>query len=260
MGRETGSNEGGDRPVVRPAKLPGWGNFVAGPDLVERLQAIVTTAQSGRAEAKDGPILFSGPSGTGKTMAAELIARSLGRALHRIELGEIVGKYIGETEKNLRRVFQQAEMSGAILLFDEADALFGKRSEVKDAHDRYANVDTGLLLQRIEAFEGIAILATNRKANIDPAFIRRLRAVVEFPMPDAGLRLKLWRNALAGADYDVADSEVAALAGAHELSGGGIVDVLRQAAIGAGGKGASLSIADIRAGIEGREGRKPASR
>jgi hypothetical protein len=138
--------------------------------------------------------LFWGDSGTGKTMAAEVLAREIGLALYRIDLSAVVSKYIGETEKNLRRVFDAAEDSGAILLFDEADALFGKRSEVKDSHDRYANIEVSYLLQRMEAFDGLAILTTNHKAALDGAFQRRLRFVVHFPFPDQAQRESIWRT------------------------------------------------------------------
>ncbi|HYU31535.1 MAG TPA: ATP-binding protein [Thermoanaerobaculia bacterium] len=138
--------------------------------------------------------LFSGPSGTGKTMAAEVLAGELGLDLFRIDLSSVVSKYIGETEKNLRKVFDAAEEGGAILLFDEADALFGKRSEVKDSHDRYANIEVGYLLQRMEAYRGLAILTTNLKDSLDPAFLRRLRFVVQFPFPEAAQREEIWRR------------------------------------------------------------------
>ncbi|TYT23825.1 ATP-binding protein [Luteimonas viscosa] len=138
--------------------------------------------------------LFTGESGTGKTMAAEAIANAAGLDLYRIDLAGTVSKYIGETEKNLRRIFDAAEASGAVLLFDEADALFGKRSEVKDSHDRYANIETAYLLQRIEAYRGLAILTTNMKGAIDKAFLRRIRFVVQFPFPDEAARDALWRR------------------------------------------------------------------
>jgi hypothetical protein len=138
--------------------------------------------------------LFSGASGTGKTLAAEVLANHLRLELYRIDLSSVVSKYIGETEKNLRRVFDAAESSGAILFFDEADALFGKRSEVKDSHDRYANIEIDYLLQRMEEYRGLAILATNMKAHMDTAFLRRLRFVVEFPFPDAGHRRRIWEK------------------------------------------------------------------
>lgn len=138
--------------------------------------------------------LFAGSSGTGKTMAAEVLAKTLRLDLHVIDLSQVVSKFIGETEKNLRRVFDAAEEGGAVLLFDEADALFGKRTEVKDSHDRYANIEISYLLQRMESYRGLAILTTNMKTVLDSAFIRRLRFVVQFPFPDAGQRLEIWRR------------------------------------------------------------------
>ncbi len=138
--------------------------------------------------------LFAGPSGTGKTLAAEVLASDLGLDLYQIDLSTVVSKYIGETEKNLRRLFDAAEESGAILLFDEADALFGKRSEVKDSHDRYANIEVGYLLQRMEAYRGLAILTTNLKNNLDAAFLRRLRHIVHFPFPDEKQRAEIWKR------------------------------------------------------------------
>jgi hypothetical protein len=143
--------------------------------------------------------LFSGPSGTGKTMGAEALANDLHLDLYRIDLASVVSKYIGETEKNLRRVFDAADQSGAILLFDEADALFGKRSEVKDSHDRYANIEVSYLLQRMEAYRGLAILTTNMKTALDPAFLRRLRFIVEFPFPDTAQRVRIWQRAFPSA-------------------------------------------------------------
>ncbi len=136
--------------------------------------------------------LFTGPSGTGKTMAAEILANELRLDLYRIDLSQVVSKYIGETEKNLRKVFDAAEAGGAILLFDEADALFGKRSEVKDSHDRYANIEVSYLLQRMEDYRGLAILTTNMKEALDTAFLRRLRFIVQFPFPNPEQRKKIW--------------------------------------------------------------------
>ena len=138
--------------------------------------------------------LFAGASGTGKTMAAEALARALDLDLYRIDLSGVVSKYIGETEKNLRRVFDAAETGGAVLLFDEADALFGKRAEVKDSHDRYANIEVSYLLQRMESYRGLAILTTNLKDSLDPAFLRRLRFVVSFPFPDLAARTEIWER------------------------------------------------------------------
>jgi hypothetical protein len=139
-------------------------------------------------------VLFAGASGTGKTLAAEVLAHDLGVDLYRIDLSQVVSKYIGETEKNLRRVFSAAEHGGCALLFDEADAIFGKRSEVKDSHDRYANIEVSYLLQRMESYRGIAILTTNHRSALDPAFLRRLRFVIEFPFPDEAQRRAIWQR------------------------------------------------------------------
>ena len=152
--------------------------------------------------------LFAGDSGTGKTMAAEVLARELRLSLYRIDLSAVVSKFIGETEKNLRKLFDAAEDSGAILFFDEADALFGKRSEVKDSHDRYANIEVNYLLQRMESYRGLAILATNRKSALDTAFLRRLRFIIHFPFPAPEQRREIWENMfppqtpLAGIDWE----------------------------------------------------------
>ncbi|MBT2442708.1 AAA family ATPase [Streptomyces sp. ISL-36] len=139
--------------------------------------------------------MFAGPSGTGKTLAAEVIAAELRLDLYRIDLSAVVSKYIGETEKNLRAVFDAAEKGGSVLLFDEADALFGKRTEVRDSHDRYANIEVSYLLQRMESYRGVAILTTNMRSSLDQAFLRRLRFVVNFPFPDAAQRADIWRSA-----------------------------------------------------------------
>ncbi|MGH9586172.1 MAG: ATP-binding protein, partial [Acidobacteriaceae bacterium] len=143
--------------------------------------------------------LFAGESGTGKTLAAEVLAAELGLDLYRIDLSAVVSKYIGETEKNLRQVFDAAEEGGVLLLFDEADALFGKRGDVKDSHDRYANIEVGYLLQRMEAYQGLAVLTTNLKSSIDRAFQRRLRFIVSFPFPDAQQREAIWSRTFPAA-------------------------------------------------------------
>lgn len=175
--------------------------------------------------------LFAGPPGTGKTMASALVARELGRELYRIDLAGVVSKYIGETEKNLDRVFAAAHRSNAVLFFDEADALFGKRTEVKDAHDRYANVETSYLLQKIEAFDGIVILATNFKKNVDEAFMRRMAVVVDFPMPDVAERLRLWETLLPTAMPREANMDLSFLAQRFEASGAHIKNAITTAAM-----------------------------
>jgi len=203
--------------------------------------------------------LFAGESGTGKTMAAEVIANDLQLNLYRIDLSAVVSKYIGETEKNLRKVFDAAERGGAILFFDEADALFGKRSEVKDSHDRYANIEINYLLQRMEAFSGLAILATNMKTALDSAFMRRLRFVVNFPFPGVKERQQIWEKALPpqtprrGLDY----ARLARL----NISGGNIHSIALNAAFIAAQNGQTVTMPVVVAAarVEMRKLEKPIS-
>ena len=191
-----------------------------------------------RAWAEGGlAALFAGPPGTGKTMAAEVIAAELALPLYRIDLSQVVNKYIGETEKNLRRLFDAADSSDVILFFDEADALFGKRTEVKDAHDRYANLEISYLLERMERFKGLAILATNRKKDLDEAFLRRLRFVIEFPMPGVADRLRIWRSMIP-ADVDASGLDFDFLAQRFTLSGGHIRGIVFSACLQSAGAGA----------------------
>ena len=191
--------------------------------------------------------LFAGESGTGKTMAAEVIANELDLALYRIDLSAVVSKYIGETEKNLRRLFDAAEQGGAILFFDEADALFGKRSEVKDSHDRYANIEINYLLQRMEAFSGLAILATNMKSALDSAFMRRLRFIVNFPYPGPTERRRMWERALAPAvPHETLDYERLSRLG---LSGGNIHSIALNAAFMAAARGGTLTQAMLMSAV-----------
>jgi hypothetical protein len=180
--------------------------------------------------------LFAGEPGTGKTMAAEVIAADLGLDLYVIDLSSVVDKYIGETEKNLERVFAGAEGVNGVLFFDEADALFGKRSEVSDAHDRYANLEIAYLLQRIERFDGLAVLATNLRSNLDEAFARRLSLVVEFPRPDAAERRRLWQLSLAAVPL-ATDVDLDFCATAFDLAGGDIRNIAVTAAYHAAGAG-----------------------
>jgi len=189
---------------IQPAA--GWDDLVLPPQQMQTLRDVAlhvrhrTTVYEKWGFAAKGArglgisALFSGASGTGKTMAAEVLANELRLDLYRIDLSAVVSKYIGETEKNLRRVFDAAEEGGVILLFDEADALFGKRSEVKDSHDRYANIEVSYLLQRMEAYRGLAILTTNLKSALDTAFLRRIRFIVQFPFPDTAQRAEIWRR------------------------------------------------------------------
>jgi AAA+ superfamily predicted ATPase len=187
--------------------------------------------------------LFAGDSGTGKTLAAEAIAHEAGLDLYRVDLSATVSKYIGETEKNLAQLFDAAERCGAVLLFDEADALFGQRSEVRDSHDRYANLEVAYLLQRIEHYPGLAILTSNMKSVLDRAFLRRLRFVVQFPFPDAALRARLWQRALPP-QAPVQGLDAAQLARLH-LSGGSIRTVALNAAFHAAERGTPIDAACI---------------
>jgi len=174
--------------------------------------------------------LFAGPSGTGKTLAAEILAHHLELDLYRIDLSSVVSKYIGETEKNLRRVFDSAEQSGAILFFDEADALFGKRSEVRDSHDRYANVEVSYLLQKMEEYEGIAILASNLRQHLDQAFLRRLAFMVHFPFPDEESRRRIWEGSWPDEAPLDAEIDFGFLAREYRLAGGNIRNIVLAAA------------------------------
>ena len=224
----------------------GWDDIVLPADVRQQLEEIASqVAHRHRVYASWGfgaklsrgrgiTALFAGPSGTGKTLAAEILARHLGLELYRIDLSCVVSKYIGETEKNLRRVFDAAEQSGAILFFDEADALFGKRTEIRDSHDRYANIEIDYLLQRMEEYRGLAILATNMKSHLDAAFLRRLRFLVDFPFPDAEHRHGIWQKTIpAGAP--LADLRFDLLS-RLEITGGNIQNIVLNAAFAAAGE------------------------
>ncbi|WP_299539755.1 ATP-binding protein [uncultured Streptomyces sp.] len=189
--------------------------------------------------------LFAGESGTGKTMSAEVVAAELGMELYVVDLSTVVDKYIGETEKNLERIFVEASDVNGILLFDEADAIFGKRSQVKDAHDRHANVESAYLLQRMESFDGIAVLTTNLRANLDEAFTRRLDVVADFPMPDAGQRLALWDRCLGTGMPRDADLDLEFCAARFELAGGSIRACAVTAAYLAAESGAPLGMDQV---------------
>ncbi|MGW2826962.1 ATP-binding protein [Streptomyces sp. NPDC001443] len=237
------------------ARVParrGWDALVLPADRVTRLRDICDQVRHRQRVLHDWgfgerlgqgsglSVLFSGPPGTGKTMAAEVLAHELDLDLYRIDLSGVVSKYIGETEKNLARVFAEASTGNAVLFFDEADALFGKRTEVSDAHDRYANIETSYLLQRIEEYEGVVVLATNLRQNIDDAFTRRIRFVVEFPFPDADDRLRIWRTLLPPGAPLAADVDVARLARELPVSGAHIRNIVLQAAFLAAADGTDI--------------------
>jgi SpoVK/Ycf46/Vps4 family AAA+-type ATPase len=211
VGRHPNRDHEPDEPTtarIEPlAAIATWDDIVLPPQQLDLLHRIADQVEK-RAQVYEAwgfgarmnrglgiTALFTGPSGTGKSMAAEVIANALRLNLYRIDLSAVVSKYIGETEKNLRRLFDAAEDGGALLFFDEADALFGKRSEVKDSHDRYANMEINYLLQRMEQYAGVAILATNKRTALDTAFLRRLRFVVTFPLPALAERRSIWEKA-----------------------------------------------------------------
>jgi SpoVK/Ycf46/Vps4 family AAA+-type ATPase len=188
-------------------------------------------------------VLFTGESGTGKTMASEVLANELQLNLYRIDLSQVVNKYIGETEKNLKQIFDAAEEGGAILLFDEADALFGKRSDVKDSHDRYSNIEVSYLLQRMEAYGGLAVLTTNMKSALDKAFLRRIRFVVPFPYPDASLRAGIWRR-IFPPNTPVLDLDIEKLS-RLSVPGGNIRNIALNAAFLAADEGQPVQMSHI---------------
>ncbi len=219
-----------------------WADIVLPEDQLEQLRELaahvryVQLVMSGWGFAakhslgRAASALFAGPSGTGKTMAAEIVADDLALDLYKIDLSAVVSKYIGETEKNLDRIFREAEDSNAILFFDEADALFGKRSEVKDAHDRFANIEIAYLLQKMEECEGVVILATNLKKNMDSAFVRRLRFIIDFPFPEEEHRERIWRGIFPAA-APVSDSvDFSLLARKLKITGGNIKNISLRAA------------------------------
>jgi ATPase family associated with various cellular activities (AAA) len=243
--------------AVRVEPRAGWSDLVLPAEPLELLRSVaaflrhrdLVLSEWGYGRAVAGgqglKVLFAGESGTGKTMAAGVIAGDLGLDLFRIDLATVVSKYIGETEQNLDRIFAAAEGSNALLLFDEADALFGKRSEVKDAHDRYANIEVAYLLQRMEAYAGAVILATNLRSNMDDAFLRRLDVLVEFPFPEPADRRRLWR-ALVPAEAPVADDvDLDLLADRFRLTGGSIRNCSVTAAFLAADEGVAIGMPQL---------------
>ena len=242
-GRAPRPNLGLDFPARPLTTALQWSDLVLHPGTAAQVQDILvwihhgTTLMDGwgmRPKLRPGHrALFYGPPGTGKTMTAALLGKATGREVYQIDLSLVVSKYIGETEKNLSKVFDQAQHKQWILFFDEADALFGKRSETKDAHDRYANQEVSYLLQRIETFDGIAILASNQRDNIDAAFARRFEAIIYFPVPGAEQRLQLWRQSLPAQARLAADVDLNDIAQRFDLCGGAILNAVRQVCLGA---------------------------
>lgn len=218
-----------------------WDDLVLHPGTRKQIEEIETWLQHGETLLGDWGMasklrpgyrsLFYGPPGTGKTMTACLLGKTTGRDVYKVDLSLVVSKYIGETEKNLAKVFDQAQSKGWILFFDEADALFGKRSETKDAHDRYANQEVAFLLQRVETFDGIAILASNRRENLDEAFARRFESIIYFPMPRPEERLRLWRQGFSVQAQLEPTLNLEKIAQDHTLAGGSIMNVIRYASL-----------------------------
>jgi SpoVK/Ycf46/Vps4 family AAA+-type ATPase len=231
----------------------GWDDIVLPPDTLAQLRELCARASSrhrvldewgfgGKLSGGTGSTaLFLGPSGTGKSFAAEVVAGALGLDLYKVDLAGVVSKYIGETEKNLDRIFGAAEDANAVLLFDEAEALFGKRSEVRDSHDRYANIEVAYLLQKMEEYEGIAILATNLRHTLDEAFVRRLAFAVHFPFPDEAGRRLIWGGIWPPETPLAADVDLDSLARRFTLSGGNIKNVALAAAFHAAADGGAVT-------------------
>ena len=234
-----------DYSISFPAKLVktklDWDDLVLGGEILDEIEnvrgwlthskTIMETWGFDKVIKPGYRALFYGPSGTGKTLTAMLIGKSSAADVYRIDLSMMVSKYIGETEKNLANLFDQAENKNWILFFDEADALFGKRTQTVSSNDRHANQEVSYLLQRTEEFPGVVILATNLKANIDDAFARRFQSVIYFPMPDTGQRLRLWKNTLNSKNCFADDVNLEEFAEKYELSGGAIINVVRYGAI-----------------------------
>jgi len=259
-GRQTAPPFSAAFPAKRIETTLDWEDIVLAPAVREQLDELARWAAHRHALQEKWGLggrvrpgyraLFHGPSGTGKTFAAALLGLRTGREVYRVDLSAVVSKYIGETEKNLAALFDVAQHRDWILFFDEADALFGKRTGVKDAHDRYANQEVSFLLQRVEDYGGLAILASNFRANIDDAFLRRFNAIVRFPQPDRAERREIWRRSLPGAMPAGDRDALAEALSDYELTGGNIVNVVQYAAIEAEAAGLStLRLEDAVRGV-----------
>ncbi|WP_369185242.1 AAA family ATPase [Streptomyces sp. Y1] len=266
-GARAQNSAGLERLARRIRPTAGWTDLVLPPPALARLHELAARARHrdrvlgdwamrpGGGRGRGVMALFAGDSGTGKTMSAEVIAGDLGLDLYTVDLATVVDKYVGETEKNLERIFTEAAGVNAVLLFDEADAIFGKRSEVKDAHDRYANVESAYLLQRMESFDGLAVLATNLRANLDDAFTRRLDLVVDFPRPGPEQRTALWERCLGPSLPRAGDLDLEFCGTSFELAGGDIRSAAVTAAYLAAEAGRPVAMADLIAAVA-REYRK----
>lgn len=251
---------GADFPARRIETRLAWDDLVLPRSTLEQLEEIGDWLEHGRTLLEDWGMerklrpgftsLFYGPPGTGKTLSACLLGRRCGCDVYKIDLSMIVSKYIGETEKNLAKIFDAAEHKRWILFFDEADALFGRRTRIESSHDRFANQEVSFLLQRIEDFSGVAILASNMKANIDDAFLRRFQSVVHFPMPKPAERRRIWQSAFSPRAVLEPGIDLARLAEKHELSGGTIMNVVRFSSLKALSRnGSTIWLEDMEEGI-----------
>lgn len=260
FGKASAPRFGLDFPAHKITTAMNWDDAVLHPQTAAQIDDIKTWLRYNNKIFEDNNlkrkvkpgyrVLFYGQSGTGKTMTASLLGKDIRRDVYRIDLSQIVSKYIGETEKNLESVFKKAESKSWILFFDEADALFGKRTQVQSSHDRYANQEVSYLLQRIEDYPGLLILASNFKNNLDDAFVRRFHAIIHFPVPQPAERLLLWQKAMASSLSLSGDVNLSMLAHQYELTGAGILNAMHFAALSCFAKGVSvISNTDILGGI-----------
>ncbi len=228
-------------PARRIASAMNWDELVLNNDTMDQVQELIHWLEFEHTLMSEWGLerilkpgykcLFHGPSGTGKTLTASLIGKRVDKDVYRIDLSSVVSKYIGETEKNLEKIFDKAGHLDCILFFDEADALFGKRTNISDAHDRYANQEVSYLLQRIEEYSGLVILASNFKSNMDDAFLRRFQSIILFPMPESSERQKLWEQSFSAKSKLAKDVDLMEVSKKYKLSGGSIVNVVRYASL-----------------------------
>ena len=230
-----------NQPLADKLRPLTFDDVVGQEHLVSKNGVIRNMVSSGRVTN----MIFFGPPGTGKTMAAQVVTNQLHMKLYKVQLSQIISKYIGETEKNLKKVFTEAKNANCVLFFDEMDALFGKRSEVKDSHDRHANIETAYLLQQMEEYDGVVLMATNLLQNIDEAFMRRISFVVSFPFPDVATRALLWKKMFDANAPMSEDVDYDFLAEAFKIAGGNIKNCVVHAAFLAASEGVPISMRHI---------------
>lgn len=261
LGRETLPRFSADFPAKRLQTQMSWDDVVLHPITKEQIQDISIWLKHHQLFNKDNNLgrkvkpgyraLFYGPPGTGKTLTANQLGQQFGKEVYCIDLSQVISKYIGETEKNLEKIFNRAEHKNWILFFDEADALFGKRTSVQSSHDRYANQEVSYLLQRVESFSGLLILASNFKNNLDDAFLRRFHAIIHFPMPNAEERLMLWEKSMPASLHSNGNLDLRTLAERFELSGASILNVMHYASLRAFARNdQQLHLAEVMEGVK----------